>query len=334
MGEARRVGIATGVAAAGAIALFLLSGALSPVDLLFPGSRGEGAAVLVEDFGPGAVPDRYGYDGQETYVVARDFPDVVAASDHGVVEFRIRRILHPALAWPAPAGDATVLVLVAANVVGVGLASWALADLARRHGRDARLGYAAGLALAFPLVISTTEPLAFGLGLAALALADRGRVVAPVALLAAAALGRETALVMAVAAGLVVARRRSWPSGLAVAVLPLVPAVAWWAWLASRVPATPYDTTELLGIRHIGDLARADVVAAAVIIALMVVAVWRWRDVPILWLTAAGFLAACAFYIADSFRVEAFVRLSAVGIALGVAGLVPRAAARDPVPTG
>ena len=64
----------------------------------------------------------------------------------------------------------------------------------------ARLGYAATLALAFAMMIGTNEPLAFGLGFAALARYDRGQ------LLPAAGRrsrwpgsGAETALVMACA---------------------------------------------------------------------------------------------------------------------------------------
>jgi hypothetical protein len=303
---------------------------MDPVDLLFPGGRGKAPQVLVEDFGAAAVPDRFSYDGQEVYVIAREMPDVAQASRDGIAEFRMRRILQPLLAWPAPAGNATVLVLVLSNVLGIGLAAGALSDLASRYGRNPRVGYAACLALAFPLVITTTEPLAFGLGLLGLALADRGRLVPAIAALGLAGLGRETALVMAVAAGLVVARRRSWVAGAAVGLLPVLPFAAWVVRLRQLVPADTYKSTTLFGFLDLPDQTAFDVISCVVTLALMVVAVWRWRDVPVLWLTVAGFIGCCAFYIGDQYQWHGLPRVSAVGVALGLAALAPRPATTVP----
>jgi hypothetical protein len=331
MSEAVRIGTASAAAAALALVIFLASGALDPVDLLFPGARGFGSPVLVGDFGVEAVPDRFSYDGQEIYVIARDMPDARQASRDGIAEFRMRRILQPLLAWPAPAGNATIFVLALTNVVGLGLAAGALADLAARHGRDPRVGYAACVALVFPLAITTTEPLAFGLGLLGLALVDRGRWVPAVAALGLAGLSRETALVMAVAAGLEVARIRSWRLGLVVVGLPVLAFLGWALRLRQLVPSGRQPSV-LLGFLDLPAQSPLDVLTLVVTLTLMVVAVWRWRDVPLLWLTAAGFLGACAFYVGDSFQWEAFVRLSAVGIALGLAALVP-VPSRPSVPT-
>jgi hypothetical protein len=322
MPEALRIGVASAMAAALALVVLLASGMLEPVDLLFPGARSFGTPTLVDDFGAAAVPDRFSYDGQEIYFIARNMPNVQQTSRDGIAEFRLRRILQPLLAWPAPAGNATIFVLVLTNLVGLGLAAGALADLAARHGRDPRVGYAACIALVFPLAITTTEPLAFGLGLLGLALVDRRRLVAAVAALGLAGLSRETALVMAVAAGLEVARIRSWRLGALVAAVPVLVFAGWAVRLRQLVPSGP-QPSELLGFLDLPAQSPLDVVTLVVTLTLMVVAVWRWRDVPLLWLTAAGFLGACAFYVGDSFQWEAFVRLSAVGIALGLAALMP-----------
>lgn len=295
---------------------------MDPADLLFPGAKGFGAPVLVGDFGQSAIPDRFSYDGQETYVIAREMPNVAQAGRDGIAEFRMRRILQPLVAWPAPPGDATVLVLVLTNVLGIGLAAGALGDLASRHCRDPRVGYAACIALAFPLVITTTEPLAFGLGLLGLALVDRDRLVPAVLALSLAGLGRETALVMALAAGLEVARRRSWVAGALVAATPILVFAGWAVRLRQLVPAGS-QPWRVLGVLDLPPQSTLDVVAGVVTVALMVVATWQWRDVPVLWLSAAGFMAACALYVGDSFQWEAFIRLSAVGIALGLAALAP-----------
>jgi hypothetical protein len=171
--------------------------------------------------------------------------------------------------------------------------------------------------------LPTTEPLAFGLGLLGLAWADRGRLVPAIAVLGLAGLGRETALVMAIAAGLVVARRTSWRAGAAVALLPVLPFGAWAVRLRQLVPADTYRSTTLLGFLDLPDQTAFDVIACVVTIALMLVAIWRWRDVPVLWLTAAGFLAACAFYIGDQYQWHGLPRVSAVGVALGLAAVAP-----------
>lgn len=334
MPEAVRIGVASAAAATIVLAALLLSGAMEPVDLLFPGARGQ-AQVLIEDFGAEAVPDRFSYDGQDIYVIAREMPDVAQASRDGIPAFRMRRILQPLIAWPAPAGTATVLALVLSNVVGLGLAAGSLADLAARHGRQPLTGYAAVPALAFSLIITTSEPIAFGLGLLGLALVDRARLIPAVAVLGLAALGRETALVMAIAAGVAVARERSWLAGAAVAGLPIVPFGIWVLWLDRLVPADTIQSSTLFGFLDLPDLTTLDVVSVVATVALMVLAVWRWRDVPLAWLTAAGFLAACSFYIGDQYQWHGLPRVSAVGVALGLAALLPaaRSGDRDGVPS-
>lgn len=333
MPEPVRVGIVSGVAAGIVLAIFLLSGAMHPVDLLFPGGRSAGADLVVQDFGPEAVPDRFSYDGQEMYVIAREFPDVESARGEGIGQFRIRRVLQPLMVWPLPRGDATVLALALTNVLGLALAAGALADLSARHGRDARLGYAACAALAFPLVITTTEPLAFGLGLLGLALADRRRFTLAILAFALAGLGRETALVMALAAGLATrlttAQRGAWRAALAVALVPITVLVAWMLWLSQAVSSDTLRSTALFGFLDLPKLSPLDVTLCTATIALILVAVWRWRDVPLLALTALGYLGCCAFYIGDQFQWHGLPRVSAVGVALGLAGLVPRSPTHD-----
>ena len=141
-------------------------------------SGGNSPEVLVADFG-GPIPDRYSYDGQDSYLMARSFPDVAEASRPGCGGV-------PA-SPDAPPGDGcdratpvvpTLFVMVAANVIGIGLAAGLVGGASPgatggTHGRATRQPSRS----AFPLVITTSEPLAFGLGFLGLALVQRERLL-------------------------------------------------------------------------------------------------------------------------------------------------------------
>jgi hypothetical protein len=136
----------TSAAALGAAcAALLATGTRSAASFLDPGGLGPSAAIICRDFGPAAVPaGQTGYDGQRFYAVARFFPDLTRAAHYlDAPHYRLLRIGAPALASVAGRGTALVVALLALNVLGVGLAVGALADLARRHGRPAWIGYAA-----------------------------------------------------------------------------------------------------------------------------------------------------------------------------------------------
>jgi hypothetical protein len=314
------VGIISSVAI-GAMIGVLLIGPYEPVDLVFPGARGTGGAVMVEDFGARSIPDRFSYDGQQVYLTARYFPAMEDASAAGVAEYRMRRILQPALASVAGDGDRLVLVLTALGVIGVGLGASGLADLAARHGRDPRLAYAATVAFAFPAIITTTEPVAFGLGFIGLALADRRRLGWAVAVFALAGLARETALVMALAAALALAAERRWREAVAIAVLPALPLAVWIAILGAQVPPGDEESSAFLGFLDAPALGTFDVIACVTTVLLLVIGIVAWRDTPAAAWTAIGFLACCLFYVGDQYWWHAFPRVSAAGAALGLAGV-------------
>jgi hypothetical protein len=320
---ATRAAVRVGVTSAIAIGVMLgvlLLGPYEPVDLVFPGSRGTGGTVMIEDFGASAIPDRLSYDGQQVYLTARYFPTLEDASDIGVAEFRMRRILQPALASIGGEGESVVLLLSALGVVGVGLGAFGLADYASRHGRDPRVGYAAAVALAFPAIITTTETVAFGLGFVGLALADRRRLGWAIIAFSLAGLSRETALVMALAAALALASEREWRGAALVAVVPWLPFLAWSAILRAQVPADTYQSSAFLGFLDTPTLSRLDIVVSVATVVLLVVGVVTWWDARAAAWTAAGYLACCALYIGDQYVWHGFPRVSAAGIALGLAG--------------
>jgi hypothetical protein len=301
----------------------LLSGALSPVDLLAPARDGQGGEVMVEDFGPDAIRDGDPFDGQYIYVTARLLPDLDRITEE-ITEssYRLPRILHPLLASPGGSGNPVVLLLVAWNLVGLGLLTWGMADLLQRYGFPASWAVAAPVASALALLLTTSEPLAFGLGMAGLALADRGRLLPATALFALGGLTRESALTIAVAAGAVLwfeHRRRG--GAVAMVVAATVPTAAWWAYVQtiadeSKVPLQP------LGILRIGEQWPPNVIAAVLALVLMAVAVVAWWDVPPFRWLALAFAAWIPVYEDVAFKIVGLPRLSIPSIALGLAGLV------------
>lgn len=315
------LGLRAAVFVGAILAVVQLSGAVHPVDLLAPGRDGQGAEVMVEDFGVEAIPDRLPFDGQYIYVTARLLPDWEAINDQ-IYEARYRtvRILHPLLASPFGAGVPLVLALQLWNLVGVAMLTAGLADLLGRHGHSPGLALWAPPACALALILTTSEPLAFGLALAGLALVDRDRLVGGVALLALGGLTRESALTIAAAAAIVLwtrGRRGKAPLVLAGAVAPTA---LWWTYVQtvmsdSRIPLTPF------GIVNLTDRWSVDIAASVLALLLIAVSVVAWWDVPPLRWVALGFAAWLPLYEQYAFKLVGLPRLSLPSIALGLAGL-------------
>jgi hypothetical protein len=305
------------------VGVMLLTGAVEPVDLLAPGGKSQGAEVVAADFGDAAVPDRDAFDGQYLYVTARLLPDLdsITATIYES-DFRLPRILFPLLASPAGSGDALVLALLLWNLVGVGLLTWGMADLLDRYGHPPGWAMAAPTACALALILTTSEPLAFGLGMAGLALADRGRVAPAAVLLALGVLTRESTVTIAAAAAAVVWLEQRRPlAAVGLGFAAATPYALWWGYVRtitepSKVPLEP------LGILHIAGEWWPNLLAAAIGLALMLVALVVWWDVPPFRWVALGFLAWVPVYEAVAFRIVGIPRLAIPAIALGLAGIV------------
>lgn len=316
-----RVAATTAAVLACALLLPVLVGLTRPVALLLPGGEGPSAAVLRHDF-PGEIPATgTGYDGQQVYALARAFPHLDQASANlDAPRYRALRILHPALASIAPAGAPLVLALLVVGIAGATLAVWAVADVACRCALPPALGVVAALALTPSLLITTSEPLAYGLGLAGLALAARDRWRLAAVVLAAAALGRESALVFCVAAGGGLLARRRARSAAVVALVPMATLVTWYVALGrilgARAGSLPSRTDPLAVLRS----GRSAFVVGAVVFALCAFGAWWWRhrDVSVT-LTAGLFAAAVPLLNRDVLHWLALPRLAAPGLAFGVA---------------
>lgn len=312
------------------LAAVLLSGSLDPVDLLAPARDGQGGEIMVEDFGGDVIRDGDPFDGQYIYVTARLLPDLDEIAEV-ITEssYRLPRILHPLLASPGGSGNPVIFLLQGWNLVGLGLLTWGMADLMQRYGHPVRWAVAAPVASALALLLTTSEPLAFGLGMAGLALADRGRLLPATALLALGGLTRESALTIAVAAGALLwfQHRRRVPA-LALVVAAAAPTAAWWIYVQtiterSKVPLEP------LGILRLGEQWPPNIAAAVLALVLMVVAVVAWWDVPPFRWLALAFVAWVPVYEDVAYKIVGLPRISIPSIALGIAGILRWRAGRE-----
>jgi hypothetical protein len=276
-----------------------------------------------DDFGDRFEIPGDGYDGQQTYAIARTFPDLDEAARHlDVPRYRLMRILQPALAAPGGEGTPLVIALLLLGVVGLGLLCGAVADLAARHGRSPAVGYLAAIPALAPVLVLTVEPLAYGLALVGLACVDRRRLGVAAACFVAAALTRETSLVVVAGAavGLVAVRRPL--DAVAVASPAFVLTAAWYLVLGEVVdPAWP-DMTRVLGLL---DVPVSRTLLGLAVIVVCVAGAWWWRDTPHVWPIALVFGAWVLVDKPDIVEWLALPRVSIPGLVLGLAG--PRSAA-------
>lgn len=188
-----------------------------------------------------------GYDGQYYYRLALD-PLTTQATAHGITldlpAYRQQRIVYPALAWAAAAGDPQRVpaALVAVNVVGLCAVAAIGGRLAQTAGRHALWGTIFSSYPGFVVTLSRdlTEIAAAALLLAGLLLLRRGNERGGAVGFLLAAFTRETTLIASAATALTrfairpPAIRRWLPF-----VLPALALVVWQQLLAQRWGATP-----------------------------------------------------------------------------------------------
>lgn len=206
-----------------------------------------------------AIQPGPGYDGQFHLALALDpllNGDVARAFDDP--RYRGRRALWSWLAAAVGLGEAgrTVAALLLLQVAFVGLGSWALARWAVERGHAAAWGLSFTAALGTVICLSRMLGDAIVAALllaAALAAARPGGAarLGSAALFGLALLQKETALVaLPLVAVPSLAGWRSLPGrarlrrALAI-VLALAPAGIWWAWVATRTPATDGRAAEI-----------------------------------------------------------------------------------------
>lgn len=185
-----------------------------------------------------------GYDGQAYHLIAHD-PLLRNANIRAAVDdpgLRYRRILVPGLAWLFAIGQAGGIdaAYIAVCLLFIGLGVYCSAQLCARHEFPPAYGLAFLLA---PAVLVTIDRMVVDAALAALTVAfllllDRpGRRLWLV--LAAAALTRETGVLLVIACCGSLALRRKWRT-LPRYASAVIPAAAWYVYVASRARAEPY----------------------------------------------------------------------------------------------
>lgn len=305
-----------------AISALIGSDLLEAHQLVTPGGQGPSAQVILADFGPDAVnPEATGYDGQQTYAIARHFPDLDAAAEHtDSAWYRMMRIVHPVLAWPFPSGTPTVFGILLANLVGLALAIRAVGLIGAEHGIPTTFTLLAVTPLAIGVFGSTAEPLAWGLALTGIRLSQRSHHAMAITVFVIAALTRETTIIAAGVVGLAQLVQRR-PQGWRIAPAYLMPAAVvggWYLWLKAAVGGRDPQRTDLLGFL---DLSPAGAVVPALVFALGLVAAWTWRDDLVLMLCCAVFTLWMVAYTPNILDDVAILRVNVLPVMLGVLGI-------------
>lgn len=181
---------------------FSARGGRNPLSLIQPGAKGPSREAIEHDFPDADLPPGLGHDGQQFYAIARAPMHLDEAAEQlDRPRYRLQRPVLPWLAWAAhPTGGGTGLIwaIFAVNVgalFAAGLAGGALS--VSWHGPRwvaaviplLPVGYAS-------LRISVADMLALALVLCALAADVRGRTAIACLLATAAALSKESILVV------------------------------------------------------------------------------------------------------------------------------------------
>lgn len=208
-----------------------------------------------------------GFDGQQYHYIAHDpflrTPDLRASVDEP--RLRYRRILLPALAWALALGQSSWIdrAYFAVCLAFIGLGVWWASRLA------IKLSFAPAWGLAFlvaPAVLVTVDRMVADAALAALTVAffyylDRAGWKLWL-VLAAAALTRETGILLAASYCVYLAANRRWRLALSYAAA-LAPAAAWYLYVASKTSPFDYHESFLPLASTIGAMLRPAVYPAS-----------------------------------------------------------------------
>ncbi|MEB2288320.1 MAG: hypothetical protein OZ934_09435 [Anaerolineae bacterium] len=213
--------------------------AVNDADPLAFVTLGECFSVCAGADGTACPPDSEGYDGQFAYYIARD--PVASPGCLDAPAYRLQRILLPALARTLSLGQTALIpwALVAINLAALVGGTALLEDLLLRMGtsRWYALSYGLFAGVFMAVRLSTAEPLAYGLALAAVWLAARERLTGAAILLALAALAKETTAFFALGIALHLVLIGRWRAVLTLALIAAAPFLAWQgvliAWLGT-----------------------------------------------------------------------------------------------------
>lgn len=204
-----------------------------------------------------------GYDGQFAYYIARNPAQSPDCLD--VPAYRMQRILLPAMGWLLSLGQTALIpwAFVAINGAALVISTALLADLLRteRASRWFALSYGLFAGVFMAVRLSTPEPLAYGLVIAAIWLERRDWLWASALALGLAALAKETTLIFAAGYALFFALNRRWQDAARVALVAGAPFAVWqvvlYAWLGAfgvgsgGALATAFEIVPFMGLMRI-----------------------------------------------------------------------------------
>lgn len=268
--------------------------------VLGAGEDGPSRALIAEEIPHAVAFPSWGHDGQQFYAIARSPFDPPEAREHlDWPAYRYRRILFPLLAGAlAPGGGEALLVAFAAvSLAGVALGAWATTRLpGAPRWLPLSLGLNPGVGVA--LLLSLSDALATGLTVAAVAAAARRRWAAMVLAATAAALTRETLVVVGLGLVLTPGLARRWR--VAVGAIPIGALAAWSLWSAHAL-GTPITegsgqvSPPFLGWLEAGG-STVGILFGFLALVLLALGAWRaWPEAPHLAaiLGAQAVLVAC-----------------------------------------
>jgi hypothetical protein len=235
----------------------------------------------------------WGHDGKWTFVMAMD-PLLLNPADHASImdypAYRAQRMLLPLLV--APVGllsgpPALAWAITLANGLAMGLGVWGTARLAERMGLSPWWGllFVANPGVWLEFAISGTGIVGLALAVWGIVLALEERHRSAGLLFAAAALARESMLLVALGVAVWLVWRRGRSAALPVAGMPLAVLGLWWTyvwWRLGEVPAGGGETTlalPLVGpIQAAGrwpEFGAASAVVGSIMLVVCLVALWQ-----------------------------------------------------------
>lgn len=197
------------------LSLIFIVNEAEPLVFVMPGTR----------FSAGDPTGTEGYDGQFAYYIARDPSN--AAQHIDVPAYRYQRILLPMLARIISLGEEYLIpwAMLAINLSALLISTALLGRILKRHRTSHWYALVYGLfpGILMAVRLGLNEPLAYGLVIGALWLIEQDRIWQGFAVLALAALGKETTLLFAggLSLSLIIQRRyRIAVIGGALVILP------------------------------------------------------------------------------------------------------------------
>ena len=170
-----------------------------------------------------------GYDGESVYLIARDPENAMRYIDRG--PYRYQRILFPALGRILALSNPYLLILTLPiiSLVSVAIGTYALEYLIQQQGLSS--WYAAGYSFSIGILgaarLTTTEPLAYGLAVIGIILAEQKKWVPGAVVFALAILAKETTIFFPAAYGFYLLYRGEWKYAALFGVITLSPFVFW-----------------------------------------------------------------------------------------------------------